>query len=109
MQVPNSIDLEKVRQWLELSGLGEYADAMSAHHIDDWAIARLDEDDLREIGVASVGQRKRLMAAIAHRFGQNVPVPGLAPASAVQVAVPPLVASISAPTPAAVPQLKLWP
>ena len=105
MQVPNKSDLEKVRNWLQSLGLGEYADAMSAHHIDDWAIARLDEADLREIGVASVGQRKRLMAAIAHRFGQNVPVSVLAPAPAVDVAIPTPVASISAPTPAAVPQL----
>ena len=75
MQVPNSIDLEKVRQWLESLGLGEYADAMSAHHIDDWALERLNEADLREIGVKSVGHRKQLMAAIAGRFAQIVTVP----------------------------------
>lgn len=86
MQVPNSSDLEKVRQWLQSLGLGEYADAMSAHHIDDWAIERLDEADLREIGVISVGHRKRLMAAIADRFAQIAPVAVLA---AVAPAEPP--------------------
>lgn len=74
MQVPNSSDLKKVHDWLESLGLGEYADAMSAHHIDDWALARLDESDLREIGVISVGLRKRLMAAIADRIAQTAQV-----------------------------------
>ena len=75
MQVPSSSDLEKVRHWLQSLGLGEYADVMSAHHIDDWAMERLDEADLREIGVMSVGHRKRLMAAIAKRFAQTALVP----------------------------------
>ena len=91
MQVPNSSDLEKVRYWLQSLGLGEYADALCTHHIDDWALARLDEADLREIGVISVGHRKRLMAAIADRFAQTAPVP-----------VPSVVVPVAAPTPIAI-------
>jgi hypothetical protein len=66
---------------------------MSAHHIDDWAMQRLDEADLREIGVMSVGHRKRLMAAIADRFAPTVPVTG--PSAVVPVAPPTPVATIN--------------
>ena len=67
MQVPNNNDLDKVSHWLQSLGLQDYVDAMRAHHIDDWALTRLNEADLREIGVVSVGHRKRLMAAIVQR------------------------------------------
>ena len=103
MQVPNSSDLKKVHDWLESLGLGEYADAMSAHHIDDWALARLDEADLREIGVISVGHRKRLMAAIADRIAQTTPVP--APSTSVPVTLQTPVATVNPNSPAAVAEL----
>ena len=82
MQVPNSSDLKKVQDWLESLGLSEYADAMSAHHIDEWALVRLEEADLREIGVISVGHRKRLMAAIADRIAHITPSPAASTAVA---------------------------
>ena len=86
MQVPNSSDVKKVRDWLESLGFGEYASVMSAHHIDDWALAKLEEADLREIGVISVGHRKRLMAAIADRIGKTIPLAAVS--SAVPVTLP---------------------
>jgi tetratricopeptide (TPR) repeat protein len=103
MQDPNSSELKNVHDWLLSLGLGEYADAMRAHHIDDWAMARLNEADLREIGVVSVGHRKRLMAAITERFAQAVPVP--APAVVVPVPSPAPVATLTATSPAAVAEL----
>ena len=80
MNLPNDADLEKVSAWLQSLGLGDYADALCAHHVDEWVLARLNEDDLREIGVSSVGHRKRLMAAITQRFGSTGQA--LAPAAA---------------------------
>jgi tetratricopeptide (TPR) repeat protein len=103
MQVPNSSDLKKVHDWLDSLGLGEYGDAMSAHHIDDWALARLDEADLREIGVISVGHRKRLMAAIADRTAQTIPVP--AASTAVPVTLQTTVATVNPNSPAEVAEL----
>ena len=91
MQVPNDIDLDKVSNWLQSLGLQDYVDAMRAHHIDDWALARLDEDNLREIGVVSVGHRKRLMAAIAQRL--NPAASEAAPAPAMGAAAPMVVSS----------------
>ena len=103
MQVPNSSDLKKVHDWLESLGLGEYSDAMSAHHIDDWALARLDEADLREIGVISVGHRKRLMAAISDRVAQTTPVAVASTAVPVTLQTP--VATVNPNAPAEVAEL----
>jgi len=100
MWVPNSSDLKKVQDWLESLGLSEYADAMSAHHIDEWALVRLEEADLREIGVISVGHRKRLMAAIADRMAQTTPSP--AASTAVPVPLQTSVATVTPHSPAAV-------
>src|SRR5262245_11455646 len=54
-----------VRSWLEGLGLGQYADAFAANHIDARVLRALTADDLRELGVASLGHRKRLLEAIA--------------------------------------------
>ena len=53
-----------VRGWLERLGLGQYADAFVANHIDGGLLRGLTTDDLRELGVASLGHRKRLLEAI---------------------------------------------
>jgi class 3 adenylate cyclase/tetratricopeptide (TPR) repeat protein len=55
-----------VRGWLEGLGLGQYADAFDANHIDAQLLRDLAGDDLRELGVASLGHRKRLLDAIAN-------------------------------------------
>ena len=53
-----------VESWLNDLGLGQYAGAFGANDIDDETLASLDGDDLRELGVASLGHRKKLLAAI---------------------------------------------
>ncbi len=93
MQLPNDTDLDTVSAWLQSLGLGAYAPALRANHVDEWVLARLDEADLREIGVTSVGHRKRLMAAIAQRFA--------AEGAAAAPAMPSAPANPSAPTPPA--------
>jgi class 3 adenylate cyclase/tetratricopeptide (TPR) repeat protein len=55
-----------VRGWLERLGLGQYADAFVANHIDGRLLRALTADDLRELGVSSLGHRKRLLEAIAN-------------------------------------------
>ena len=74
-----------VRGWLEGLGLGQYADAFDANHIDAQLLRDLTGEDLREMGVASLGHRKRLLDAIA---GLREEGPGRAPeAERRQVAV----------------------
>ena len=54
-----------VGAWLRGLGLGQYEQAFRDNDIDAEPAAELTADDLRELGVASLGHRKRLLAAIA--------------------------------------------
>ena len=65
--------------WLSGIGLAQYAEMFRANDIDGEMLGRLTNDDLKDIGVASFGHRKKLLEAIAELAGA-VPVspqPGL--------------------------------
>jgi class 3 adenylate cyclase/tetratricopeptide (TPR) repeat protein len=51
--------------WLEGQGLGQYAPSFAANNVDSEVLAELTDADLKELGVSSLGHRKRLLAAIA--------------------------------------------
>ena len=51
--------------WLTSVGLGEYAEAFARNHIDAELLKQLTAEDLKDLGVASLGHRKRLLLAIA--------------------------------------------
>ena len=53
-----------VEGWLNNLGLAQYAEAFAENDIDAEALATLTADDLKELGVASLGHRKKLLAAI---------------------------------------------
>jgi class 3 adenylate cyclase/tetratricopeptide (TPR) repeat protein len=64
-----------VAEWLGGLGLEEYAPAFRANDVDGEVLHRLTGEDLRELGVASVGHRRRLLDAIgALRKGAQQPV-----------------------------------
>jgi class 3 adenylate cyclase len=54
-----------VRAWLEGHGLGQYAEAFASNDVDAEVLRTLTADDLKELGVASLGHRKKLLAALA--------------------------------------------
>ena len=54
-----------VAAWLSGLGLGQYAATFRDHDIDASLLPTLSSNELRELGVASLGHRKRLLAAIA--------------------------------------------
>jgi class 3 adenylate cyclase len=54
-----------VGQWLRNLGLAQYVGAFAENDIDFDVLAKLTDADLRELGVGSLGHRKRLLAAIA--------------------------------------------
>ena len=69
-----------IAEWLRGLGLGKYAPAFAENAINWDVLPELTADDLREIGVAAVGDRRRLLAAIAALRGSAVaaaPVPAL--------------------------------
>src|SRR5580700_9234956 len=70
-----------VAEWLRDLGLEQYAPAFRDNDIDGEVLRRLTAEDLRELGVASIGHRRKLLDAIA-ALGAT------APASAVTAAAP---------------------
>jgi class 3 adenylate cyclase/tetratricopeptide (TPR) repeat protein len=77
-----------VAEWLRGLGLEQYVPAFRANDIDGEVLHRLTGEDLRELGVASVGHRRRLLDAIgALRNGAPQPVTETTPAAAVPSAV----------------------
>jgi class 3 adenylate cyclase len=63
-----------VGAWLSGLGLGRYEQAFRDNNIDADLLPTLTMDDLRALGVASLGHRKRLLSAIA-LLGKGVRVP----------------------------------
>jgi SAM domain (Sterile alpha motif) len=60
--VPRYLSAEGVATGLQAERLGEYAPTIMANRVDSTAAALLTEDDLRtELGVASLGDRRKLM------------------------------------------------
>jgi len=76
-----------VAEWLRDLGLGQYAPAFRDNDIDGKVLRRLTGDDLRDLGVTSIGHRRRLLDAIAtlvdrHRAIEASPAPSQAPLAA---------------------------
>ena len=55
--------------WLRAIGLAEYAEMFRANDINIELLAQLTNDDLKDIGVVSLGHRKKLLRAIAEHAG----------------------------------------
>src|ERR1700741_3819299 len=53
-----------VAEWLRGLGLEQYAPAFRDNDIDGKVLRRLTGEDLRELGVRSIGHRRRLLDAI---------------------------------------------
>jgi class 3 adenylate cyclase/predicted ATPase len=76
-----------IAEWLRGLGLEKYAPAFDENAINWDVLSELTTDDLKEIGVAAVGDRRRLLAAIA-ALGEGplpatpAPVQSSAPAEA---------------------------
>jgi len=61
--------------WLRRIGLAQYAEMFRANDIDGEMLGRLTNDDLKDIGVASFGHRKKLLEAIAELAGNAPALP----------------------------------
>jgi class 3 adenylate cyclase/predicted ATPase len=70
--------MQQVADWLEKLGLGQYAARFAENDIDFALLTKLNDADLKELGVTSLGHRKRLLEAIAERAAAT---PSPAPAA----------------------------
>src|SRR5262249_56306258 len=79
--------MQQIEHWLEKLGLEQYAQRFAENDIDFDLLADLTDQDLKELGVASLGHRRRLMRAIAEL---NVAQKGTAqPLSATEIPITP--------------------
>ena len=62
-----------IAEWLRGLGLDQYLPAFRANDIDGEVLRRLTAEDLRELGVASIGHRRGLLDAIAAIGGAEAP------------------------------------
>ena len=54
-----------VTEWLRSLGFEQYAPAFEQNHIRHELLPSLTADDLKDLGIVSVGHRRELLAAIA--------------------------------------------
>lgn len=57
-------NVNAVRGWLEEIGFGRYAGVFEMHEVDEEALLLLTVEDLKEMGVLSIGPRRKLYSAI---------------------------------------------
>lgn len=55
---------DRVAQWLEELGLGQYAQAFADNAVEFDLLAELSDADLKELGVGALGHRKQILKAI---------------------------------------------
>src|SRR5262245_34242491 len=65
-----------IEVWLQGLGLERYVPAFRDNEIDWEVLPKLTSEDLREIGVAAIGHRRKLLDAIA-ALGAEVPAPAV--------------------------------
>lgn len=59
-----SYNVNSVEKWLEEQGFGKYAGVFEIHEVDEEALPLLTLEDLKEMGVLTVGPRRKLYNAI---------------------------------------------
>ena len=65
--------MSDLRDWLRANNLEQYADALEANDVDLEILPDLDDHDLQQLGL-SLGNRRRLLKAIAARGTAAVPI-----------------------------------
>jgi class 3 adenylate cyclase len=73
--------------WLRSLGLGQYEAAFRENEIDSEVLPKLTAEDLKDLGVAIVGHRRKVLSAIAELSGSSAPpAPATLPPEAVEPA-----------------------
>jgi hypothetical protein len=57
--------MQQIAGWLEKLGLGQYAPRFAQNDINFATLSDLTDQDLKELGVASLGHRRQLLRAVA--------------------------------------------
>jgi class 3 adenylate cyclase len=65
----------EIRDWLRSLGLERYEAAFRENEIDETVLPGLTTEDLKELGVAALGHRRKLLDAIAALRADTNPAP----------------------------------
>ena len=76
---------QEVAEWLETIGLGQYARYFVENDVTFSILSDLTDQDLKELGVASLGHRRELLRAAAESHGAEKGSPKPAPPVALPV------------------------
>ena len=60
-----------IQDWLKEIGLEQYVDLFNQNNIDENTLLALSEDNLKELGIESLGHRKQIMEAISKIKGSQ--------------------------------------
>ena len=85
--------MQQIADWLGKLGLGQYAQHFADNDIDFSILADLTDQDLKELGVSSLGHRRLLLRAIAQLDGATAATPVTPPPIPATAAPPPLAAA----------------
>src|ERR1700676_4458254 len=77
--------MQQIAGWLEKLGLGQYAPRFAENDINFAILSDLTDQDLKELGVSSLGHRRQLLRAIAELNTVEKDAPKRAPATAAPV------------------------
>ena len=69
------IAMQQIADWLQKLGLGQYAPRFAENDINFAILPDLTDQDLKDIGVASLGHRRQLLRAITELKGGEVVAP----------------------------------
>jgi class 3 adenylate cyclase/predicted ATPase len=70
--------VQKIEDWLSSLDMSEYAQRFSENHIDVNVLRDLTDQDLKDLGVLSLGHRRKIMRAIAehaYEISPSSPIP----------------------------------
>jgi SAM domain (Sterile alpha motif) len=72
--------MQQIADWLNDLGMSEYAERFAENHIDSDVLRDLTDQDLKDLGVLSLGHRRKMLRAIS-AFAQAPAVAHQPPAS----------------------------
>jgi class 3 adenylate cyclase/predicted ATPase len=74
--------MQQIADWLKKLGMSEYTERFAENHIDESILRELTDQDLKDLGVVSLGHRRKMLRAI--RDLGNVSVAVTAPSAPVE-------------------------
>ena len=56
--------MQQIADWLKELGMAEYTERFAENHIDTGVLCDLTDQDLKDLGVVSIGHRRKMLRAI---------------------------------------------